>query len=330
MVEFPKPKFAFEYNAADEIVALRDLKDRIPADLSKSRHIPPKADDRLLLATWNIANLGLQDRREQDYRIIAEMLSWFDLIALQEVNDNLIGLREIQKHLPADYRALFSESSGNTERLAFLYDTKKLKLGEKIGKITIPPSDIPDIKLPDIDRVFQGFDRAPFIATFEAGALRFAVINVHLYFGKFKNPDESKESIERRQLEAYAVARWAHLRQKSKNAYVKDILAIGDFNLPKVASDDPIYRALTRRGLKLPKHSTEMGSNLDGDFHYDQVAFFPNETEADFTGKIGVYDFDSVIFKNLWGESKEQKKKFFAYLRYYMSDHRILWAEFRL
>jgi hypothetical protein len=30
------------------------------------RAIPPKQASRLLLATWNIANLGLQDRREKE------------------------------------------------------------------------------------------------------------------------------------------------------------------------------------------------------------------------------------------------------------------------
>ena len=38
----------------------------------------------------------------------------------------------------------------------------------------------------------------------------------------------------RRALEAYAVARWADLRRKDKDAYVSNIIALGDFNLPKV------------------------------------------------------------------------------------------------
>ncbi|MDZ4844874.1 MAG: hypothetical protein SH857_04915 [Chitinophagales bacterium] len=40
------------------------------------RSIPAKNKNRLLLATWNIANLGEQDRKTEHHKIIAEMLSW--------------------------------------------------------------------------------------------------------------------------------------------------------------------------------------------------------------------------------------------------------------
>ncbi len=57
------------------------------------RRIPAKRANRLLVASWNVANLGLQDRTEADHALIAEILPWFDLVALQETNDNLSGLR---------------------------------------------------------------------------------------------------------------------------------------------------------------------------------------------------------------------------------------------
>ena len=84
MPSFPKPSFPFSYQVNAEVDALRDYRDTKPG-----RQIPAKSQNRLLLASWNIANLGLQKRRDQDYQIIAEMISWFDLVALQEVNDNL-------------------------------------------------------------------------------------------------------------------------------------------------------------------------------------------------------------------------------------------------
>ena len=86
---FRKPTFAFDYDVSRELKALRDY----PMQPGKEdRAIPAKQANRLLLATWNIANLGLQDRREKDHRLIAEILGWFDLVAIQEVNDNLSGL----------------------------------------------------------------------------------------------------------------------------------------------------------------------------------------------------------------------------------------------
>ena len=318
MPAFPKPQFAFEYNPAEEIKALRAYRKTAPG-----REIPAKSTNRLLLATWNIANLGVQDRAARDYKLLAEMLGWFDLVAVQEVNDDLSGLRGVLAEMPKRYRVRFSPASGNDERLAFIYDGSKVTPLEKVGAISVPPEDLKFITLDGVLSRFEGFSRAPYVGAFEAGGFRFQLVNVHLYFG-----DDSLQSIERRSLEAYAIGRWADLRGKSKNAFLKDIIALGDFNLPKVEESDPIYKALTRRGLFLPQHSNKVGSSVATDSHYDQLAFFPSETEADFTGRTGVFDYDGALFRKLWEEKTHAQ--FFAFLRYYISDHRILWSEFKI
>ena len=318
MPAFPKPRFEHDYDPAQEIDVLTHYRRTRPG-----RDIPARRPDTLLIASWNIANLGLQKRRDIDYRIIAEMISWFDLVALQEVNDNLEGLRAIQSHLPDSYQALFSDKAGNNERLTFLYDVTKVKLLEKVGEIAIPPSDHEDINLENVTQLFVGFDRNPYLASFTVGDFRFMLVNVHLYYG-----DDSLESIQRRSLETYAVARWADLRRRSKYRYADNIIVLGDFNLPKVDPDDAIYKALTKRGLQLPDHSTEIGSSISTDAAYDQIAFFPGPTKRAFTGAAGVFDFDGALFGDLW-ESRTSTQ-FNAYMRYYISDHRLLWSEFAL
>jgi endonuclease/exonuclease/phosphatase family metal-dependent hydrolase len=316
MVAFPEPQFEYAYDVEEEVSSLWDYR------LNKlGRSIPPKSANRLLVATWNVANLGVQERREQDYAIIAELVSWFDLVAMQEVNDNLRGLRAIQRCLPNEFSVLFSDRAGNNERLAFIYDSTKVKLLEKVGEIGIPVASHRYIRLPGTEQRFRGFDRNPFLGAFEAGGFTFVLVNVHLYFGS-----DSTYSQNRRSLEAYAVGRWADLRRRSANAYSKDIIALGDFNLPSRNPGDPIYEALTNRGLHLPEHSNRIGSNLRSDKHYDQIAFFPGETGGDFMGKMGVFDFDGRLFRTLW--DSRSREDFEAYMRYYISDHRILWAEF--
>jgi len=121
-----------------------------------------------------------------------------------------------------------------------------------------------------------GFDRNPYIAAFKADTFVFVLVNVHRYFGK-----DDIESIERRSLETYGVSRWADLTRKSKNSYSTDIIALGDFNLPKVEKEDPIYKALTARGLILPEHSSRISSSIALDKAYDQIAFFPGPTKID-------------------------------------------------
>lgn len=315
MVAFPKPSFAYDYQVAAQIGALRRWRDTEPG-----RQIPGRTANRLLFATWNIANLGVQQRRAQDYQLLAEIVSWFDLVAIQEVNDNLAGLRAIYDRLPSDYRLLFSDAGGNSERLTFVYDWKKVTQLEEIGELAIPPSQLPRIKLQDSDQRFDGFDRNPYLALFKAGTLTLQLANVHLYFGS-----DSAVSMNRRRLETLAVALWAERRRKSDYASTKDIIPLGDFNLPKAGPGDSIYDELTRYGLHLPAHSTEIGSSIADLKHYDQIAFFPGETQEHFTGHSGVFDFDGALFRTLWEE--RPRKDFLAYMRYFISDHRVLWAE---
>ncbi len=246
------------------------------------------------------------------------------------MNDNLSGLRGIQKQLPDKYRVLFSDASGNHERLTYLYNSTKVALLEKVGEIGIPVSDQRHIKMPDIKTKFAGFDRNPFIAAFRAGSLSFVLINAHLYYGKAgtNQTKTSKASIERRCLEAYAIGRWADLRRRNANAYSQNIMALGDFNLPKAEQGDPVYRALTKRGLTLPTHSNQIGSSLDDDKQYDQILFAPGELETHFTDTPHVFDFDGGVFKTLWDTRSETD--FRAYVRYYLSDHRLLWIPLSL
>jgi hypothetical protein len=96
---------------------------------------PKRAKGRTLVATWNIANFGLQQRRAQDRHLIAEILSWFDIVAVQEVRSN----------------------------------SRKAKVLEEIGEIGVPPKDLPNVKLPGVTETFEGFDRNPYVATFQVG-----------------------------------------------------------------------------------------------------------------------------------------------------------------
>src|SRR6266545_99830 len=53
MPPFPKPSFEYDYNVQAQLNALREYEATQPG-----RDIPDRAADRLLIATWNIANLG--------------------------------------------------------------------------------------------------------------------------------------------------------------------------------------------------------------------------------------------------------------------------------
>ncbi|NUM32605.1 MAG: endonuclease/exonuclease/phosphatase family protein [Bacteroidetes bacterium] len=317
MPAFPKPDTLIKVDALKEIKNLNDYKNK-----KTGRFIPKSISDNLLIATWNIANLGVQKRETGHYKIISEIISWFDVIALQEVNDNTEGLMKLLKQLDKKFKYIFTDPSGNNERMAIIYNSQKLKLLEKIGEIAIAAEDLKNITLPNFTYEFKGFSRSPFLTTFKTKKFVFALINVHLYFG-----DENESiSIQRRSLETYAIARWADLRRKSKYAFTQNILALGDFNMPKVEKGDPVYDALISRGFEMPEHTSKIFSNISNDKNYDQIAFMPGMKKMILSG--GVFDFDGAIFTELWDENKPLILR--NYLRYYISDHRPRWYELHI
>jgi endonuclease/exonuclease/phosphatase family metal-dependent hydrolase len=318
MPGFPKPGFSYNYQTASQINALREYRDTKPG-----RAIPAKHGSRVLVATWNVANLGVHERRDKDHQLIAEIMSWFDLVAVQEVNNNLAGLTAVRSELPSSYRAVFSDKAGNDERMAYLYDSNKLTLLEEVGEIDVPPRWKYVIRVPGSKQKFNGFDRNPYLAAFEVTGTGFVfvIVNVHLYFGS-----ESTTSRNRRFMETLATARWADLRRDDEDAYTSNIMAMGDFNIEKADWADPIWEMLGDRGLHLVPHSTYVGgSNIKDDRPYDQMAFFPGPVQ-DAVEATGVFDFDGAIFSTLYENRSE--KDFLAYVKYYISDHRPLWTSF--
>ncbi|SFQ99617.1 endonuclease/exonuclease/phosphatase family protein [Poseidonocella sedimentorum] len=316
MPPFPRPP-EFPYDTATEIAALRRWRDTKPG-----RSIPPRGAGNLLLASWNIANLGDpgQPRDARDLALMAEMISWFDLVAIQEVKRDAGPLQALRAMLPESYRAVFTDWAGNNERLAYLYDSAVVERLELAGEIAVAPASQRYVRLPGIEAKFRGFDRNPFAVGFAREGLRLTVVNAHLYFGS-----DSTRHKNRRALENYAVARWADLNRKSADAYTRNVIVIGDLNMPKAEPDDPIYAALTKRGLFLPIHQTRIGTTIAGDAHYDQIAFFPGQSATRFRTS-GVFDFDGAVFAELW--QAEGERPFDAFVRYHLSDHRLLWAQF--
>ena len=110
-------------------------------------------------------------------------------------------------------------------------------------------------------------------------------------------------------------------------------MLLGDFNIPEIVPGDQYYVEIISNGLVAPLPQTKyLGSNLAGDKSYDQLFFFPGHTDDDFEqGRVGVVDFDNAVFKHLWKTDRFPKKAyFFQYIRYFISDHRSLWAQFRV
>lgn len=316
----------------------------------KHRKLPKPKKDQLLLATWNIANLGAQDRTDEALQIVAHILTKFQLIAIQEVNDNLIAFNKIMELLGTTYDYIINDTAGNSERLAYIFKKRKVKLRNLVGELALRRNRFPkntvtvEYREDKVDKKqvfkkfpFQPFDRNPFIASFMVGTLDFVLVNVHLYFGSWGNSKNEKDRMKyaRRVLEIYALSNWAKDKFKSTSkSYDKDIVLLGDMNIPKMSHSNSAYKALVKFGMIPINYQTKTGfTNIKNDKTYDQVAFSPN---SDLNSRIldaNVLDFDKGIFKNLWDKLLIQHKtdsktipKFNKYVKHHISDHRPIWV----
>ena len=112
---------------------LKALEGRIQAS-----NIVSRKKNNLRIATWNIRNFGAT-KTERAVRYIATVCRNFDIIAIQEVKDSLSGLEKLQKYLGPNYRFIFSDPAGNTERLAFVYDKDRVDATGLAAEIVMRP-----------------------------------------------------------------------------------------------------------------------------------------------------------------------------------------------
>jgi len=91
-----------------------------------------------------------------------------------------------------------SDASGNDERMVFIYDSARVTRLDEIGEIDFPPTVVDRIKLKGVKAKFAGFDRSPYLASFQLTGLPLSVqlVNVHLFYGS-----EARKDTERRALE---------------------------------------------------------------------------------------------------------------------------------
>ena len=350
-IAFAKPSPALPISVTTEIKALNNH--------FKKRKVPRSRDNRLLLASWNIANLGAQKRSKSSLKVIAHILKRFDLVAVQEINDDYRHFVDILDAMGPGYDVILSDTAGNDERLAYVYRSNKVEPGNLFGEVALRPREYPkrSVKVhyrksgTDKIQVFQDFrftpfDRNPFIGSFSSGAIDLVLANVHLYFGAFQKSSDIKErkKYARRVLEIYALAKWANSRSAGGNAWDKDIVLLGDMNIPNMSDNEATINALEKfswRAVDLYKDSglaqTESltrigGSNLGNDKTYDQIAFAPTSLRNRVVSH-GVFDFDAAVFSSKWKRLVEDNthskavKAFNRYLRFYLSDHRPVWTE---
>lgn len=286
-----------------------------------------KKESSLLLATWNIRDFDSNDfgfgpRLEESFYYIAEMISCFDLVAVQEVNRDLSALEKVMRILGREWDFIATDTteglSGNGERMAFVYNTEKVWFRKIAGEVVLPDGQLvvspkkmkasddkpentdaadaqPDIE-PKTVEMKQQFARTPFLVAFQSGWFRFSLCTVHIYFGADSgNKLKRRVSEIERLVKFFADRQDVESRQEMDRAgIVENYILLGDFNV--VSPEHKTMAALTAEGFKVPPE-------IDGDrmanreHFYDQIAVRVKDKRFKVLGG-GIVDMYEDVFRS--------------------------------
>ena len=250
-----------------------------------------KADENLLVASWNIKEFGHTTQRlNEAYFYIAEILSHFDLIAIQEVKSTLKDLEIVMRILGSNWDYLINDitngDSGNSERSAYLFNNKRLRLSGLAGEIVLWPeitegSEIKQLK------------RTPYITGFKAGWKSFAMINLHLH------PGDDADDVEFRKEEIRLLL--AALQEKSDGLWTGNLVLSGDFNLYE-NKDGPAVALINQAGYSEIEGLKGKDTNASQTEAYDRLfvsknKYFEVVTNDDGEGVGDVFNSFDFVFR---------------------------------
>ncbi len=112
--------------------------------------LPERRNDSIVIGSFNIRKLGtVAKRTDQSWEFLKNTLKRFDLIAIQEIMDNLSGFEHLQSLLGDDYGMVVSDvtgakpgSSGNAERLGYLFNWRRVQRTALASDVTFDRSEI--------------------------------------------------------------------------------------------------------------------------------------------------------------------------------------------
>ena len=298
----------------------RDLDERVPSK---------ELDKNLLIATWNIRGFGnftrkwmssTSDSPRRDLHsifCIAEILSRFDVIAIQEVKSNLRALRDTLKILGDHWSMILTDTnksdSGNDERMAYLFDTRRVNLSGLAGEIVIPNEWVKDPQ----KVINEQFVRSPYAVSFRSLDKTFILVTVHIIYGK---------TAKDREKEIHGIAKWLADWASDINAYDQNLIVLGDFNID--ARGDILDNTFLSEGLYVPEDLQKVSRSIfNKDKYYDQIAWFNTadkkrpKLSLEFLN-AGNYDFVETALAN-----RDITKNSLSFM---ISDHYPLWANFKI
>ena len=108
-----------------------------------------------------------------DLRCIAEIVSRFDVVAIEEAREDLSALRLVLEALGDTWGLIATDvtrgRAGNNERLVFVFDTRRLRPSGLAGELVVALEEETDVTATDLARQFA---RTPYAVSFDDGTRR--------------------------------------------------------------------------------------------------------------------------------------------------------------
>ena len=308
-------------------IVVKEIK-ALNAHLDKS--IPAKTNKNLLIATWNLRAFGelnenwiaeekASPKRDlQSLLSIIQVIQRFDIIAIQEVKGNLKCLRETMRILGNDWSFIMTDvtkgDKGNGERLAFVFNNKKVNLSGLACELVVPDEQLKkNISAGALDSQFA---RTPYAVSFRANDKTFVLLTLHVTYAK---------NVKSRVPELKAIAEWMFDWALDLKDWGHSLITLGDFNIER--EGDVAYDAFVSTGLFVPDDLKNINRTIfDNISFYDQIAWFRDKKlNPQITLKYikgGAYNFkDKVLVSRKYTDKQ---------ISFRISDHLPLWAEFEI
>lgn len=332
------PKSARERTAIGLEALRKDLINKIPAR---------RYEANLLVATWTLRFFGRSTNIPVDHKeslaYMAQVISSFDLVALQEVDRNLDRLRYLLDVMGPDWNALVSETApgdlGNRERFAILYYTPRVEFRNFSGQVILPAErDEHRNSIP-----VKQFARPPLLASFRSGSYEFQVCIAHIVYGK---------SIKMGLEEVQKLGKYLNNRSKFEES---DVFLFGDFQMSK--RESPILDSLRENGVDIPDEVL-LPTNLKKTHYLDLIGYaspkgasFPLSEHHSLTGVYDLFEwvlkdedcenylndpsFSNILTGQEFPKEKDKRRsflerKFGRWKTFLISDHLPLWAELEI
>ncbi|MFD5430393.1 endonuclease/exonuclease/phosphatase family protein [Streptomyces sp. NPDC127084] len=285
----------------------------------------------LLVATWNLRAFsdltkawrtqeGATPKRNfADVHAIAAVVRRFDVVAVQEVRGNLRALRYLLKVLGEDWAFILTDvtegKAGNDERLAFLFDTRRIKPSGLACELVVPIEQEAGVGAAALDRQFA---RTPYAVSFLSAGQTFTLVTLHVDYGK-----KAAERVP----ELKAIAQWLAGWAEQEFGWDHNLTALGDYNIDRVG--DPLFEAFTSTGLtpapQLEGLARTIFDKPGAEHFYDQIAWFTKGQK-----RRPVLNLEAVAGGQVDFVDALQGDRTLTDLSWHISDHFPMWVEFAI